>query len=118
MSLRAIEPIGAARIDNVVDGYRAERLRAQAQADRAARPQAPPFADCLKHAIQAFHDQLARLDARSLAANQALRNEQTAQQVRAEAANDLGTIQGLLPLQPYRFSAGLPPALPHRTLDR
>ncbi|MBB1594637.1 hypothetical protein [Achromobacter sp. UMC46] len=122
MNLRAIEPIRAARIDDAPDGYRAERLRAQAQtqtpADRVARPQAPPFAHCLKNAIQAYHDQLAALDAHSLATHQALRDEQTAQQVRAEAANDLGTIQGLLPLQPYRFSVGLPLILPHRTSGR
>lgn len=69
-------------------------------------------AHCLKLAIQAFHDQQARLDAHAIAVNRALRDEQTALQVRAEAANDLGTIQGLLPQLPYRFVVGVPPMLP------
>lgn len=69
-------------------------------------------AHCLKLAIQAFHDQQARLDAHAIAVNRALRDEQTALQARADAANDLGTIQGLLPQQPYRFVVGVPPMLP------
>lgn len=69
-------------------------------------------AHCLKLAVQAFHDQQARLDAHAIAVNRALRDEQTALQVRADAANDLGTIQGLLPQLPYRFVVGVPPMLP------
>ena len=69
-------------------------------------------AHCLKLAIQAFHDQQARLDAHAIAVNRALRDEQTALQARADAANDLGTIQGLLPQLPYRFVVGVPPMLP------
>lgn len=69
-------------------------------------------AHCLKNAIQAYHDQQARLDARSVAANRKLRDEQTALQARADAAHDLGTIQGLLPYQAYRFSAGVAAVLP------
>lgn len=69
-------------------------------------------AHCLKLAIQAFHDQQARLDAHAIEVNRALRDEQTALQVRADAANDLGTIQGLLPQLPYRFVVGVPPMLP------
>ncbi|HCQ48440.1 MAG TPA: hypothetical protein DIW53_17460 [Achromobacter sp.] len=69
-------------------------------------------AHCLKNAIQAYHDQQARLDARSVAANRQLRDEQTALQARADAAHDLGTIQGLLPYQAYRFSAGVMAVLP------
>ncbi|EHK66748.1 hypothetical protein [Achromobacter arsenitoxydans] len=68
-------------------------------------------AHCLKAAIQAFHDQQARLDARAIEINQAMKAEQTMLQARAEAANDLGTIQGLLRLQPYRYSVGIPPIL-------
>ena len=151
MNARAIDPMGTARIDDVRDPYRAERLRTQMRADRVARPQAPPFAriqaarppavptaaapqqpvivrkddrdqsvnplrdqyaaHCLMHAIEAFHDQQAKLEAQALAGNQALKDEQVEQQARAEAANDLGTIQGLLPLQPYRFVAGVPPIM-------
>ena len=69
-------------------------------------------AHCLKLAIQAFHDQQARLDTHAIAVNRALRDEQTALQARADAANDLGTIQGLLPQLPYRFVVGVPPMLP------
>lgn len=79
-----------------------ERVHTQMRADRAVPPQ--PFAQVL-----AFHDQQARLEARSIAVNQAERDEQTLLQGRAEAANDLGTIQGLLPLQAYRYAAGVPP---------
>ncbi len=69
-------------------------------------------AHCLKLAIQAFHDQQARLDAHAIAVNRALRDEQTVLQARADEANDLGTIQGLLPQLPYRFVVGVPPLLP------
>ena len=68
-------------------------------------------AHCLMHAIEAFHDQQAKLEAQALAGSQALKDEQVEQQTRAEAANGLGTIQGLLPLQPYRFVAGVPPIM-------
>ncbi|MNX83319.1 hypothetical protein D3C86_1150790 [compost metagenome] len=68
-------------------------------------------AHCLMNAIQAFHDQQARLEALALAVNQALKDEQTTLQARAEAANDLGTIQGLLPLQSYRYAIRLPQIL-------
>lgn len=71
-------------------------------------------AHCLSNAIQAFHEQQARLDARSVEANKAQRDEQTRLQSRADAANDLGTIQGLLPLQPYRYAVGVPPILPQQ----
>ncbi|MEN4918480.1 hypothetical protein ABE485_07395 [Achromobacter spanius] len=149
MTSYAVDPIGAAGIDDVRDPYRAERLREQMRAGHAARPQAAQFqrlqaarkpaaaapgqrpeiarthgpatsanalrddytAHCLKAAIQAFHDQQARLDARAIALNQALKDEQTLLQARAEAANDLGTIQGLLPQQAYRYTAGVPPFL-------
>lgn len=151
MSFRTVDPLGPARIDDARDPYRSERLRAQMRSDRAARPQAPPFAriqaarqpaaatatssrksvsvrndvpavsanplrdqytaHCLMNAILAFHDQQARLDARAIAVNQALRDEQATLQARAEAANDLGTIQGLLPQQPYRYATGVPPIL-------
>lgn len=152
MSSRAIDSLGAIRIDDVGDPYRSERVRALAQTERAGRPQASSFArlraaqqpaaataaalrppadvskhdpgesidqlrgqytaHCLRAAIQAFHDQQARLEARSIALNRAERDEQTERQARADAANDLGTIQGLLPLQPYRFAAGVPLILP------
>lgn len=69
-------------------------------------------AHCLKLAIQAFRDEQARLQARTVATNRAERDAQAALQARAEAANDLGTIQGLLPQLPYRFVAGLPAILP------
>lgn len=152
MSSRAIDPLGSARIDDVRDPYRAERLRAQARAERAARPQEPSFAriqaarqpaaatkaslqrpagvrkqdpgesidqlrgqytaHCLRNAVLAFHDQQVRLEARAIAVNQAERDAQTERQTRADAANDLGTIQGLLPQQPYRYAAGVPLVLP------
>ncbi|KAA5923062.1 hypothetical protein F1536_17280 [Achromobacter xylosoxidans] len=69
-------------------------------------------AHCLRNAIQAFHDAQARLLARGIANNQALREEQAALRARADAANDLGTIQGLLPLQAHRIAAGLSLLLP------
>lgn len=73
-------------------------------------------AHCLKLAVQAFHAQLARLDARTAAANQAVKDEQTRLEARAEAEHDLGTIDALLLLQSYRNAAGIPavlaPALP------
>ncbi|SSW70025.1 hypothetical protein [Achromobacter agilis] len=69
-------------------------------------------AHCLKNAIQAFHDQQARLDALAAAADRAQQDELAALQARAEAANDLGTIQGLLPLQTYRFAVGIALILP------
>lgn len=156
MSSRAIDPLGSARIDDVRDPYRTERLRAQVRTARVARPQAPSFArihamsqpvaataaawqppvgvrkrdpgesviplrdqytaHCLRSAIQAFHDQQARLAARSIAANQAERDGQTELQTRADAANDLGTIQGLLPLQPYRYAVGVPVVLPQQVI--
>ncbi|CAB3684063.1 MAG: hypothetical protein J0I68_03040 [Achromobacter sp.] len=73
-------------------------------------------AHCLKLAIQAFRDEQARLQARTVAINRAERDAQAALQARAEAANDLGTIQGLLPQLPYRFVAGLPAILPSQTV--
>ncbi len=145
MNARAVGPIGHARIDDVQDPYRTERLRAQARATRVApasfaRMHAalrPAEADatrhverpgdgvapldtlrdqytahCLRNAIRAYHDQQARLDADGVAASQAVRRERTAQQARADAANDLGTIQGLLPLQAYRSAAGIAAILP------
>jgi len=100
-------------------------------ADAAQRPRVPadhnltPPADllhddytahCLKLAVQAFHAQLARLDARTAAANQAVKDEQTRLEARAEAEHNLGTIDALLLLQSYRNAAGIPavhaPALP------
>lgn len=73
-------------------------------------------AHCLKLAVQAFHAQLARLDARTAAANQAVKDEQTRLEARAEAEHDLGSIDALLLLQSYRNAAGIPallaPALP------
>lgn len=69
-------------------------------------------AHCLRNAIQAFHDAQARLLARGIANNQAVREEQAALRARADAANDLGTIQGLLPLQAHRIAASLPLLLP------
>ncbi|MFJ3460045.1 hypothetical protein [Achromobacter spanius] len=73
-------------------------------------------AHCLKLAVQAFHAQLAKLDARTAAANQAVKDEQTRLEARAEAEHDLGTIDALLLLQSYRNAAGIPavlaPALP------
>lgn len=69
-------------------------------------------AHCLRNAIQAFRDAQARLQARDIANNQALREEQAVLRARADAANDLGTIQGLLPLQAHRVAAGLPLLLP------
>ncbi|MFY1877813.1 hypothetical protein ACOTF3_17680 [Achromobacter xylosoxidans] len=141
MSAKAIDLMGSVRIDDVRDPYRAERLRAQAWTERAgfARTQvaataASPqrgagagrpavgvpldrlgdqyTAHCLRNAIQAFHDAQARLLARGIANNQALREEQAALRARADAANDLGTIQGLLPLQAHRIAASLPLLLP------
>ncbi|WP_343738213.1 hypothetical protein [Achromobacter sp.] len=100
-------------------------------ADAAQRPRVPadhnltPPADllhddytahCLKLAVQAFHAQLARLDARTAAANQAVKDEQTRLEARADAEHDLGSIDALLLLQSYRNAAGIPallaPALP------
>ncbi len=66
-------------------------------------------AHCLKNAVLAHQAQQARLRERAIAANQAQRDEQTALQARADAANDLGTIQGLLPQQLYRHAVGVPP---------
>lgn len=66
-------------------------------------------AHCLQLAIKAYHAQQARQEVRALAANKAARDEMTKQQARAEAANDLGTIQGLLPQQAYRYATGVPP---------
>ncbi len=65
-------------------------------------------AHCLKLAVQAFHAQLARLDARTAASNQAIKDEQTRLEARAEAEHDLGTIDALLLLQSYRNAAGIP----------
>lgn len=61
-----------------------DRLREQFSSDR------------LRSAVQAFHDEQAEL------------------QARATAANDLGTIEGLLPLQPYRVAMGNPPVQPQQ----
>ena len=112
MSIRAMDPMGPSRLDNVVDTYRAERLRAQgranARADSARRMTEMPFAHCLKQAAEAQLAQQARLDAQSVAVNRAEIAAQTVLQVRAQAANDLGTIQGLLPLQAYRFVVSPP----------
>lgn len=135
MNVRAIDPMGSARIDDVRDPYRVERVRAEtyARVHAALRPQPTPkaviakhdtpsvpvnplrdqyTAHCLKNAIQAFHAQQARLEALGLAVSRALQDEQTALQARADAANDLGTIQGLLPLQPYRFAVAMPQVIP------
>ena len=68
-------------------------------------------AHCLKLAVQAFHEQQARLDARIAQVNQALKDEQTLLEARAEAANDLGTIDALLLQQAYRYAAGMPAVL-------
>lgn len=100
---------------------------AQRPRDPADHSVAPPAdllhddytAHCLKLAVQAFHAQLARLDARTAAANQAVKDEQTRLEARAEAEHDLGTIDALLPLQAYRYAAGIPavlaPSLPAAT---
>lgn len=69
-------------------------------------------AHCLQNAIQAFHDRQTMLEALAIAANQAQRDELAELQARASAANDLGTIQGLLPLQPYRFAVGVALVVP------
>lgn len=112
MSIRAMDPMGPTRLDNVVDAYRAERLRVQgranARADSARRMTEMPFAHCLKQAADAQLAQQTRLDAQSVAVNRAEIAAQTVLQVRAQAANDLGTIQGLLPLQAYRFVVSPP----------
>lgn len=68
-------------------------------------------AHCLKLAVLAFHEQQARLDARIAQVNQALKDEQTLLEARAEAANDLGTIDALLPQQAYRYATGMPAVL-------
>ncbi|AVJ28332.1 hypothetical protein [Achromobacter spanius] len=95
--------------------------RPRAPADHTLAPSADLLHDdytahCLKLAVQAFHAQLARLDARTAAANQAVKDEQTRLEARAEAEHDLGTIDALLLLQSYRNAAGIPavlaPALP------
>ncbi|MGE8706219.1 MAG: hypothetical protein ACN6O5_26330 [Achromobacter sp.] len=95
--------------------------RPRAPADHNLAPSADLLHDdytahCLKLAVQAFHAQLARLDARTAAANQAVKDEQTRLEARAEAEHDLGTIDALLPLQAYRHAVGIPtvlaPALP------
>lgn len=147
MTHRAIDALDAARLGDVRDPYRAQRLRAQAQEARVApapsfrRPQAVPprmapapsagaglpregagastdplrdqyTAHCVRNAIRAFQDEQARLQARGEAVSQGLKEAQTVLQARAQAANDLGTIAGLLPLQPYRVAAALPPLLP------
>ncbi|MDQ8033422.1 MAG: hypothetical protein REJ50_15525 [Bordetella sp.] len=65
-------------------------------------------AHCLQRAIQAFHEQLARLDARAAEVDHAARDEQSLLQARAAAAQDLGTIEGLSSLQPYRSAAVWP----------
>lgn len=148
MTTRAIDPMGSARIDDVRDPYRAERVRAQTREVRTAGLKPAPFAaiaslhspmtattsglprpghaqaqvsgmpldplrdqytaHCVKQAIAAFHAQQARQDAHTIAVNRALRDEQTALQARADAANDLGTIQALLPQQAYRFVVSAP----------
>lgn len=43
---------------------------------------------------------------------QAFIREQARLQAHGDAANDLGTIPGMLLLQPYRFAAGVPPIQP------
>jgi uncharacterized protein YukE len=66
-------------------------------------------AHCLRNAVLAYHAQQARLQERAIAVNRALRDEQAALQARADAANDLGTIQGLMPQQIHRHAVGVPP---------
>lgn len=66
---------------------------------------------CLKLAIEAYHAQQARQEAHALATSRAVKEEIAKQQARAEAANDLGTIQGLLPQQAYRYATGVPPVV-------
>ncbi|MDH1521239.1 hypothetical protein [Achromobacter mucicolens] len=68
-------------------------------------------AHCLKLAIEAYHAQQARQVAHAQAANLAAQEEMSKQQARTNAANDLGTIQGLLPQQAYRYAAGVPPVV-------
>lgn len=91
----------------------ASRLHIASQHDATS---ADPLRDdytahCLKLAVQAFHEQQARLDARIAQVNQALKDERTLLEGRAEAANDLGTIDALLLQQAYRYAAGVPAAL-------
>lgn len=114
MTIHAIGPTGSARIDDVLDAYRAERMRAEALAQRRteAKTLAPAFAHCLKLAMQVVREQQAALEARSIEVNRAEQKDLTMLQVRAEAANDLGTIQGLTPLQQYRYAAGVPVGVP------
>ncbi|WP_191577403.1 hypothetical protein [Achromobacter insolitus] len=99
--------------------------RLQIPADHSLTPSADLLHDdytahCLKLAVQAFHAQLARLDARTAAADQAVKDEQTRIEARADAEHDLGTIDALLLLQSYRNAAGIPavlaPALPAVTV--
>lgn len=149
MSSTPLQPPALARIDDIRDPYRTERVGAQLRADRLTRPQTTPFprlpaarhsaqaaagaprasgestngaasvdplredytSHCLKLAVRAFHEQQARLDARIAQVNQALKDEQTLLQARADAANDLGTIDALMPQQAYRYAAGVPAVL-------
>jgi|GEM_PF-1973605 len=108
MSTRAIDPIGASRLHDVWAAYRAASVKPARESYTA---------HCVRNAAQAFHAQLDRLNAQSVAENQAQRDAQTALQVRAQAANDLGTIQGVLALQGQRYAVSQPPLRPRNGRD-
>ncbi|NMU92015.1 hypothetical protein HGQ98_20295 [Achromobacter ruhlandii] len=128
MSHCGIDALDAARMGDVRDPYRAERLRVQMQAARGApapsftRPQAerprattPPGVTGLARAgagasVDPLRDQYTAHCVRN--AIRAFHEEQARLQARAGAAKDLGTIPALLPLQPYRIAAAQPALLP------
>ncbi|MBV7482179.1 hypothetical protein [Bordetella sp. BOR01] len=138
MILNAIDQLGRVRIDEGCDPYRAERSRPQTradlQADRVARTQSAHFARLTAAREQAEATTASiqkKVNAgasarpvnwlrdlyashRLTSAVQAFLDEQAMLQERADAATDLGTIQGLLPLQPYRFATGNPPIQPQQ----
>lgn len=129
MSRNAIDSLDAVRIDAVHNPYLAERVRGQSrvdldrlerarayasvQAEQAASAPAPQAS--LQNLIDPnvnlnqFRDKYAEHNLSS--AIEAFHKEQAALQARADAEHDLGTIQGVLPLQPYRIAVAAPPVV-------
>ncbi|MNQ34275.1 hypothetical protein D3C85_477270 [compost metagenome] len=136
MSLSAIEQRGPVRADEARDPYLAERVGVHTRADRAARTQSASFerihaarklaaataAPAPKAVTESEDTPGAPIDRLRdqyvahclMSAILAFRKEQATLQERADAANDLGTIQGLLPLQPYRIALGDPHIQPQQ----
>ncbi|MCD0502112.1 hypothetical protein [Bordetella petrii] len=132
MSLSILDPIGHLHSGDIRAAYRAERPQAPPQTERVAGSRPALFARLADGQPAAVSTRktvptqpgdsvrtgewLRDLHAthRLNSAVQAFIDEQAMLQARAHAANDLGTIQGLLPLQPYRFAMGNPPLQPQQ----